>query len=87
MPEEKTIEELMQEIVSLQDKVTALEEENNKNKEDLVKANDTLDKTRKLNSDLLNRMPITGVPKEETVEDSFEKLMEETIDKFRLKKV
>lgn len=83
MPEEPTIEDLMQEIVSLRDKVESLTTENESTKEALNKAAADLESTRKLNSDLLNRLPVNGSQIEQPKnEDSFENLVQETIDKI-----
>lgn len=88
-PTKPTLEDLQAQLVALQDKqiendakINALSDENKKLSDDLAKA-------RELNTKLFLRIPSSeeGSQKETTVEeDSFDKLLDETIDKYILSK-
>lgn len=84
-----TVEELQAQLIALQEKqtqqeaqITALSDENKKLNEDLGRA-------REINTKLFLRIPGAGTnPEEEKPqeEDSFDKLVDETIEKYVLKK-
>lgn len=76
----------MEEITALRDEVQKLRTENESVTGDLEKANESLDKTRKINSDLLNRVSINVPSEQPEEEDTFENLVQQAIDKFKLRK-
>lgn len=89
-PSKPTLEDLQAQLVALQDKQIESDTKINSLMEENKKLSEDLDKARELNTKLFLRIPTdsnTGTQESEVVEDSFDKLLDETIESRILSKM
>lgn len=83
MPEEPTLEDLQAQILELQNQTKELTEKLSTSNEMNDALKEQLAKARKINTEMFLKLPATEtVDKVEEVEDSFEKLVTDTIQKI-----
>lgn len=89
-PKQPTIEELQSQMLALQEKQAQQEEQINSLTGENKKLSDDLTKARELNTKLFMRIPVGGQDDSEKepseTEDSFDNLVDETIQKYILDK-
>ena len=89
-PKQPTIEELQSQMLALQEKQAQQEEQINTLTGENKKLSDDLTKARELNTKLFMRIPVGGQDDSEKepsgTEDSFDNLVDETIQKYILDK-